>query len=214
MNKRLVAGLSVLSAGVVLASASISGSSSIPSQQPQPGEWMIEFDQAKGMEAWMQSMEPSKFHNFLARFVGDWDVEFQIYMQAGAEPMKSKGTAKIYWQFPGKWLAQDNKASFMGQVMNSFSLTGYDNVKRQFVGTLVDSMSTEMKSFKGGLSPDGKVLTMYGEMDEPITGENAKMVKYQTFITDGDHHVLEVSEILYGEPWVVVRIEYTRKSDG
>ncbi len=208
MNKRLVGGLCVIGSGIVLASASVENSSA----QPGPGEWMIEFDQAKGMEAWTKSMQPSKFHEFLGRFVGEWDVEFQMYMQPGADPMVSEGSARIYWQFPGKWLAEENKASFMGRPMDSFLLTGYDNVKRQFVGTLVDSMSTEMKSFKGALSPDGKVLTMFGEMDEPITGEHGKMVKYQTFIEDDDHFALEVSEILYGEPWVVVRVEYTRKN--
>lgn len=212
MSRRCVVSAGALAGGLALAAGAIGGGSL---SQPAGGEWALDVDQARGMQAWQQSMQPSRYHEFLGRFVGDWDVRFEMFMQAGAEPMRVEGDSRIYWQLPGRWLAEEIESSFMGQAMNSFSLTGYDNVKRQFVGTVVDSMSTEMKSFKGGLSPDGKVLTMYGEMDEPITGEHAKMVKYQTKITDDNRFVLEVSEILYGEPWVVVRVSYTRKeADG
>jgi hypothetical protein len=36
-------------------------------------------------------------------------------------------------------------------------------------------------------------------------------VKYVTRIVSPDKHVFEVSEVLYGEPFKVVEVEYNRK---
>lgn len=198
--------------GIVVGAAALVAWAGIRPSVGQPlGEYALDVDEAKGMQAWMESTKPGRFHEFLGRFVGEWETQYEMFMGPGAPPMTSKGEATIRWQLPGRWAAETNTMEFMGQRVESFVLMGYDNVKRQFVGSVVDTMSTEMRTFRGGLSPDGKVLTMFGEMDEPITGEHAKMVRYQTTIHDEDHFTIEVSEILYGEAWAAVRVKYVRK---
>ncbi len=179
--------------------------------QPQPaGPYAIEVDQDEGMKAWVASQQTGKYHEFLGRLVGSWDLTMEIAMGPDQDPMISKGTSTIAWQIPGKWIRETARIEMMGQSLDSFMVMGYDNVKRQFVSMVIDSMSTEMKTMKGGISPDGTVITQFGEMDEPITGEHAKMVRYRTTFHDEDHFTLEISEIVYGEAWTPVRVRYTR----
>lgn len=177
--------------------------------QPQPGPYAIEM-KPDGMQLWMESQKPGKFHEWLGQTVGEWKTELEM---PGSGMPASTGSSTITWQIPGLWTAETlNSEMPMGMpAMSGHGLLGYDNIKKQYVGCWVDNTSTEMKTFRGGLSPDGRVLTMYGTMDEPMTGENGKMVRYQTTRISEDQFRFEVAEIIYGEPFVVVRVTYTRR---
>jgi len=56
------------------------------------------------------------------------------------------------------------------------------------------------------------MLTLYGKMDKPMTGEHNKNVKYVTRIVGPDKHIFEVHDLAIGEPNTkVVEVTYTRK---
>ena len=100
----------------------------------------------------------------------------------------------------------------MGMPFNGFSLIGYDNYRREYVGVWVDDMGTSMPTMSGRLDETGKVLTMYGEGDEPMTRELGKQIKYVNRIVDEDTHVFEIHDLAKGdENTVFMEITYTRK---
>ena len=69
-----------------------------------------------------------------------------------------------------------------------------------------------MYNSEGGFDQSGKVLTTYGKMDEPMTGEHDKNVKYVTRIISPDKFVFEVHDFAMGESNTkVVEVKYTRK---
>lgn len=176
-------------------------------KQPSPEETQ------EAMARWQATMQPGIYHKRLETFVGEWDVTVKMWMGGpGAPAQESRGDASAHWLFDGKWLAEDFKGTMMGMPFRGFSLTGYDNFRREYVGIWVDDMGTSMAKMSGRLDQTGKVLTMYGEMDEPMWNEMGKQVKYVNRIVDENHHVFELHDLaIGGENTMVMEITYTRK---
>ncbi len=175
--------------------------------QPEPPA-----DPQKAMEAWMASMQPGKPHEFLKQFVGEWNTTTRIWMAGpGSPPMESAGTASFSLVFGGRFLKQESTGQMMGMPMEGLGFTGYDNNRKLYFSSWIDSLSTGFYINSGNLDQTGTILTQFGTMDEPMTGEIGKMVKYVTRVADADTVVFEIQEVLYGDPFTVVQIEYKRK---
>jgi hypothetical protein len=121
------------------------------------------------------------------------------------------GSAKFEMMMDGRYLLQTYKGNMMGQPMEGMGIMGYDNNRKLFVNSWVDNFMTGIMPMKGNLSEDGKTLTMIGEMDEPMTGEMGKAVRSRTIWIDDNTFKFTMDEILYGEPFTVVEVTYTRK---
>jgi len=169
-------------------------------------------DMAKAFETWQQMSSPGEQHAYLDQFVGDWDTVSKMWMEGPTRPpMESKGTASIKWSFGGRWLEQRNTGNVMGQPMEGVGYTGYDRMRKQFAMVWLDNMSTAVYSAAGSFDPAGKVLSMYGHMDEPMTGEIGKPVKYVLRLVDEDHFSFEIHDLIYGESNTkMVQIDYAR----
>jgi hypothetical protein len=156
-------------------------------------------DPMEAMKRWKATMKPSKAHEMLHRFVGKWDTVMKMSMGM-APAMESKGTAEYRWLAEGKWLFCESEGSMpmMGKV-KAFSILGYDNFKQKYVWVQVDSLTTAMLHGEGMTSQSGSELFVYGPMDEPMTGEHDKPVKYVTRIKSADEHVVEVHDLAIGE---------------
>ena len=162
------------------------------------------------MVKWKELATPGEMHKKLAVFEGTWDTESRVFM--GGEPMVSRGTADFTWVTGGRFLRQDFKGEMMGNPMNGMGLTGYDNYAKRFVGIWIDDMATSISISDGHMNQDGTVLTMFGKMDEWMTGEIGKTVKYVTRIVNKDKNVFEIHDMAIGEPNTkVVEITYTRR---
>jgi hypothetical protein len=100
----------------------------------------------------------------------------------------------------------------MGMAGRGFAIQGYDNFKKKYVAMWVDSMSTAMLTMSGNASRDGKTESMWGLMDEPMTGEVGKHVKYVTRVINDDKFIFEIHDLaIGGDKTKVVEIVYTRK---
>jgi hypothetical protein len=169
-------------------------------------------EMAQMMEAWQAAMTPGEQHRFLSQFVGEWRTTSRVFMGGpGSEPMVSQGRATFRMIMDGRFLQQEYHGEIMGQAFHGMGLTGYDNTRKQFIGTWMDSMSTSMSHFKGGIDPAGRLLTMYGEMDEPRTGEIGKPIRYLWRVEGPDRNIFEMQEVIYGEPFTVMELTYERE---
>ncbi|MHC4931189.1 MAG: DUF1579 domain-containing protein [Planctomycetota bacterium] len=173
-------------------------------QDPKMAEWM---------QLWQKYATPGEHHEALAQFIGKWDTETKMFMQPGAPPMTSKGSAEFKWLFPNRWLAQEYKGSMMGMPYSGFGIVGWDNYKKKHVQVWVDTLSTDMKLAEGVVvDPEGQVQVLYGTMDEYLTGEHDKIVKYVTRNIDKDTFVFEIWDMGMGaEGGKVIEMKYTRK---
>jgi hypothetical protein len=168
----------------------------------------FQFDEAAMMEAMMESGATGPAHEWLGQFIGEWKSTITIHM--GDAPMVSQGTTTWEWLIPGRFIIDRMESEMMGMPMTGVGITGFDNLKRQYTGVWMDSMSTGIMPLQGSLDPTGKVLTMVGDMDEPTTGEMGKPVLFVTTIVDENHIRFDAREIIYGEAFTVFSIEYER----
>jgi hypothetical protein len=167
---------------------------------------------AQMMQQAAKFTKPGKHHKELERFVGSWTTETQMFM-GGQATKATKGEAEFSWLMPGRWL----KGSWKGELpmlgpVEGFTLLGYDNFKQSFVSTQVTSMDTAMLHLEGDMDPSGKALLVYGTLDEYLTGEHDKMVKYVWRFVSADKIVAEVHDLPIGEEHTkVIEVTYERE---
>lgn len=154
--------------------------------------------------------QPGDKHKLLTRFLGKWNTESRMFAGGQATPPE-KGTSEGSWLMDGRWVQLHGHASMMGMQYDVHTLLGYDNFKQSFVTNSVNTIDTAMLRAEGDLTQDGKTLITYGTLDEYLTGEHDKMVRYVWRFVSDDQFVLEVHDLSIGETDTkVVEITYTR----
>lgn len=169
--------------------------------------------QEEMMKKWQESMTPGGAHKELEAMVGTWEAEVKAWMNGPeGEPAISKGTSQNELVLGGRYVQQTFTSEMMNQPFSGVGYTGYDNFRKKYVSFWIDNMSTAMSTMEGSFDKQKSTLTMWGKMNEPMTGEKDKKVKYVTRIIDNDKHVFEVYDVTsYGEKKPTMQITYTRK---
>jgi hypothetical protein len=165
------------------------------------------------MKRWQEAMTPGDSHKKLEALVGAWDTEVKTWMNGpDSEAMVSKGTSETKFVLGGRYVQEEFTSVMMNQPFSGVGFTGYDNFNKKYVGFWIDNMSTGMATMNGSVDKSGSAFTMWGTMDEPMTGEKAKKMKYVTRVIDNDKHVFEVYDVkTYGDKKPTMQITYTRK---
>jgi len=163
------------------------------------------------MDAMMKAGTPGEAHKKLSSMVGTWDAKVKMYpMQPGAPVQQSTGVSENKWILGGRWVQETFNGDFMGMPFSGIGFTGYDNIKKQYVGTWMDSMSTSVMMSMGGPTSD-KTYEFNSTMDDPMSGKSMP-VKSKMTVTDDDHHVMEMwAPAPDGKMFKMMEITYTRK---
>jgi hypothetical protein len=173
-----------------------------PPKDAPAGKATAETAQQRAMREAMEKaatiVKPGANHKALERFLGTWDVSVKMSM-GGAERTQDVGTATWSWLMPGRWLKAELDGTLMGMPFKGFQILGYDNFKQSFVWTGVSGMDTAMTHAEGDMDPGDKALILYGTLDEYLTGEHDKMVKYLYRFESPDRMTLEVHDLPIGE---------------
>jgi hypothetical protein len=163
------------------------------------------------MDAMMKAATPGDAHKKLTPMAGSWTADVKMWMAPGAPPAAGGGTAENTWALDGRWLEQRFTGNFMGMPFTGVGYTGYDNIKKKYVGTWMDTMTTSMMISDGKADADGKSITFSSTMDDPMTGKTSP-VKEKVTVVDADHHTLEMwGAGPDGKMFKMMEIAYTRK---
>lgn len=177
-------------------------------QEPDGGAGNEDMDAM--MKMWEKVSTPGEEHARLNDMVGSWTTKTTMWMDP-ENPMVSTGTAEVRWILGGRFLQQEFSGEMMGKPFDGIGITGYDIYNMKYVSFWIDNSSTAFFTSEGSFDQSGTVLTMYGKMDEWMTGERDKNVKYVTRFSGKDASVFEIHDLAIGENAKVVRIEYARK---
>ena len=103
--------------------------------------------------------QPTKEHAWLAQFAGEWDTETIITTEPGQPPLKATGheTARMLGGF---WVMAENKGVMFDQSYVGVMTLGYDPEAKQYVGTWVDSNTSQLWNYRGMVDATGKILTL------------------------------------------------------
>jgi len=166
-------------------------------------------------DRWRAFADPGPAHESLARFLGEWDTVTSVWLEPGGEPYSvSEGRAVHTWLEKGRWLALESAGDVVEIPHHGFGILGFDNFKKRHVATFVDNISTGMLYMEGGYTASGDVLQLFGRVDEPLTGEHDRAVRYEFRFAGPDSMMLVVHDVPRGEPDVVLEIAYHRRTAG
>lgn len=198
MRKIVLWGAALL---VVCASASLA-------QEPKKAPSAEEKAQ---MEAMMKAATPGDMHKKLSPMVGTFDVKVTMWNMPGQPPTDSSGTAVDTWVLGGRFVEERFTGNFMGMPFTGIGYTGYDNVRKEYVGTWMDNFGTQMMVSSGNVGADGKTYNFTSSMSDPMSGKTMP-VQEKVTVTDDDHHVMEMwGPGPDGKMFKMMEITYTRK---
>jgi len=138
-----------------------------------------------GMQAMMTAMTPGEHHEHMKKLVGNYDYTIKMWMDPAAPPTESTGKRTAEMILGGRYLEEKFTGNFMGMPFEGVGLMGYDNLSKQYVGTWIDNMSTQIMEMHG--TCDSGTWSMSGESTDPMTGKKmttrsvVKLVNDNTF---------------------------------
>ena len=137
---------------------------------------------------------PSKEHQWLKQFVGQWKSNAEGLAGPDQPPIKCEGTMN-YRMLGELWLVSDFKAEVMGTTTNAVQTIGYDPAKKKYVGTWIDSMNNTMWQYAGSVDESGKILTL--EAEGPNFMAEGKLTKFKdTYEFKSPDHIVAASSML------------------
>jgi hypothetical protein len=167
--------------------------------------------QEEMMKAWMAIASPGEAHKKLEPVVGSFTVATKMWMDPSKPAEATSGTSENKWALGGRFVEQRVEGTAMGQPFSGVGYTGYDNYKKKYVGSWMDSMGTMIMTSTGTADASGKKLTFWSTMDDVMTKKTIK-VKSTVTIVDNDHHTYEMwSPAPDGKMFKSLEVQYTRK---
>jgi len=167
--------------------------------------------QEEMMKAWMAAATPGEAHKRLEPLVGTFLSKTTASMDASKPPEVTEGVSENRWVLGGRFLEQRFEGKAMGQDFTGIGYTGYDNYRKKYVGSWIDSMGTSIMLSTGTMDAAGKTLTSRSTMDDVVM-KKAVTIKSILKIIDGDHHKFEMwGPGPDGKIFKMLEIVYTRK---
>ncbi|MCI0683477.1 MAG: DUF1579 domain-containing protein [Gemmataceae bacterium] len=153
---------------------------------------------------------PGPEHKVLERLTGTYAAKVKAYFAPGKPPEESTGVMKRKMLMGGRYLQEEYEGKIGPESFSGMGLVGFDKIKKKYVVTWIDSMSTGFMSSEGTYDAGRKILTYVSEDIDPSTGKKMKgrdVLRFdsddqQTFemyrqATDDGAKEVKVLEIVY-----------------
>lgn len=134
-------------------------------------------------------------HEWLQKLVGEWTYESEATVEPGQPPTKCVGTESVR-SIGDLWVMGEGRGEMPGGGTAIMVTTiGYDPEKKQYVGTFIGSMMSNLWVYEGTLDPAGRMLTLNTE--GPNFCDDGKRTTYRDVVElkSDDHRVLTSSAL-------------------
>jgi hypothetical protein len=166
-------------------------------------------DEKAVAEAMMKAAMPGEHHKKLEPLVGKWDADVKMWMDPSKPPSESKMTAETKWVMGNRYLRMAVKGNFGGMEFEGVGVSGYDNLRQQYVGAWIDNMATGIMRSAGTYDDATKTFTYFSEEIDPLTKEKVKG-KDVIKIIDADHYTDTMYKLAGGQEIKMMEITSTR----
>jgi len=165
---------------------------------------------AEAMAKWQEYATPGEGHKVMDQLVGNWDYSLKYWTSPDAPPEESTGTNDVKWILGNRFLEMKVKGTSMGQPFEGLGIIGYDNAKKEYVNTWIDTMGTGMMNATRTYDVETKTMTEKGTFTDPMQNEGS--FRSVTKFIDNDNFTYEMYISSQGEKESrVMEINYTRK---
>jgi hypothetical protein len=150
---------------------------------------------------------PAAEHEALKPMVGTFNAQVTSAAMDGSGKMESsKGVMTNELVLDGRFL----QSRYDGSDMKGIGYLGYDNAKKKYVATWMDTMSTMIMVMEGSADASGKVITTTTQMNDPTSGKPVSL-RCVTTVIDQDKHTYEMfMPGADGKEMKILSIVYTR----
>lgn len=145
--------------------------------------------EAEMMKKWMEYMTPGNEHKAMEYFVGEWMGDMKMWQVPGQPPQEEKTNSKFELIMDGRYLIGEHSGQFMGMPFQGRSTQAYSNLTKQIQHTWIDNFGTGIWITSG--KSDGKVTTLTGKMDDPMSGKQVDTREVMT-VLDANTYRLEM----------------------
>jgi len=166
-------------------------------------------EEQKAMEAYMKAAMPGAPHSELAKAEGTWNAKVSYWPDPKAPAQVTEGVSENHMILGGRYLEQRFTGSMMGMPFEGIGYTGYDNVKKRWWSTWIDSSTTGLMT--SWSAKDGDGMTMNGTMADPLTGKDIKLTSKINFKSADEHSFEMWGPDKSGKNYKMMEIAYTRK---
>jgi hypothetical protein len=165
---------------------------------------------SKMAEKWKEFGTPGAAHKVLEERVGTWAVEVKMFETPGAAPTTTNGKSTIQSILDGRFIQETASGVWMGQPFMGIGTMGYDNLKKKYVSSWIDSMGTALTTAEGTYDDATRTFTLTGECPDVMAGKYTHVRTLEKQI-DADHWTIakymagaDGKEVLAGQ------LDYTR----
>jgi hypothetical protein len=162
------------------------------------------------MDVYKKLATPGEPHKQLANLAGSWTTKTKEWMEPGKPPTEATGTAEMRMVLDGRFLQQEYSSTMMGQPYSGIGTTAYDNLRKKYVTTWIDTMGTGIFTMEGTGTPDSKTITMKGQHAKPDGGQMTHRAVWK--IVDDNTQIFEMYGTHdHGKEMKMMEITYSRK---
>jgi hypothetical protein len=137
-----------------------------------------------GAEEAMKATAPGEQQKKLARLAGDWTFTNRAWMAPGQPPMEAAGTMHGEILMGGRYVEHTWKGNFMGMPFEGRGTEAYDNVRKMYVNSWVDTMGTGIMYLTGTCDEAVRTCTYTGDVWDPMTSKKSSMKQVITWMDD------------------------------
>src|SRR5688572_14367319 len=171
---------------------SASATSSTDESKDKP--W-VPVDSATMMKAMMEYGTPGPAHERLAKSNGNWTATIVSWWGEGGKADSSVGSVTNK-MFDNLHQVSNFSGTMMGMPFKGMSTTGYDNYKKVYVTTWIDTWSSGIMQLEGPWDEATKSMTLTGKMTSPVDGRMCEMKQVYKYVDDNT----EVMEMYGPDP--------------
>ncbi len=146
----------------------------------------------------------------LKRDVGVWDVELKVYGEPGVEPTVTKGT-ETCTMLGEMWLVSQLDGEMMGQPMQGMRQTAFDEQRKIFVGSWIDTTSPHTTKMEGTWNEQTQTLKALGLGKNAMGGELKTQMVF-TYLPDGTR-TYTMSLDVNGQAMKLIEAKYTKRPE-
>ena len=152
-------------------------------------------------------------HKILRTMAGVFDTKVKIYADQNAVPLESSGVLTRKMILKGNFLQERYEGKISDNAFSGLGFIGYDQAKKKFVVTWMDSMSTRTYIMEGTYDTEKKSITTFGTDFDPTSGKAVKARDVLKIISPTEQ-VLEMYRQAEGASEIkIMEFRYTRKDD-
>ncbi|MCB9047292.1 MAG: DUF1579 domain-containing protein [Chitinophagales bacterium] len=162
------------------------------------------------MKAWMDYATPGAMHKMLGKYNGFWEASTKMWMAPGTPAMESTANVTNDMYMADHYQKSIFSGDFQGMPFQGESMTGYDNVKKVFMNTWIDNMSTGVMYSEGTWNEATKSIEFKGMATDPMAGKQLPFREVVTY-TSNDSYKMEMYNTMNGKEFKSMEVVFTRK---